>query len=162
MRGSTRPGGVPEAVQTPALAGAIADAVWTIDGTPWDTLAIGGFCGSATCTLDLAGTHLGRAGEDLWTVEIDLGSGRVEPIVAEVRSLPGELVDALDRQARSLDEDGELGPMELSTARWLPPPAEAGRFVLSYRSGGEEGSCSREILLDADEGRIVERSATGC
>lgn len=161
MRGSTRPGGVPDAVQTPQLAGSIAEAVWTVDGAEWDTLAIGGFCGPATCTLDLAGTHVGRAGEDLWTLEVDLESGRVEPIVADVRSLPWDLIDALDRQARSLD-DGKLGPMVLSTVRWLPPPAEAGRFVLSYRSGGEEGSCATEILLDADDGEIVERSATSC
>lgn len=162
MRRSTRPGGVPDEVQTPALAQALAAEIWTIDGATWDTIAIGGFCGASTCTLDLAGTHLGRAGEDLWTVEVDLDTGEVEPIVADVRSLPRDLVDELDGQARALDDEGGLDSMTLSTVRWLPPPAEAGRFALSYRSGGEEGSCARELLLDALAGVVLERSASGC
>lgn len=162
MRASTRPDGVPSAVQTEAIAGAIADAVWTIDGSAWDTSTIGGFCGTDSCTLDLAGSHLGRAGEDLWTLRVDLATGAVEPVVAEVRSLPWELVDELDGLARSLDEADELEPMTLATARWLPPPAAPGGFILSYRSGGEEGSCSVEIHLDAEAAEIVERTATGC
>lgn len=162
MRRSTRPGGVPDEVQTPSLAEAIAAEVWTVDGATWDTIAIGGFCGTSTCTIDLAGAHLGRAGEDLWTVEIDLASGDVEPIVADVRSLPWDLVDELDGLARSLDDGGDLASMMLTTARWLPPPAEPGRFVLSYRSGGEEGSCAREVLLDAAAGVVVEQGESGC
>ena len=162
MEGSTRPGGVPSEARTPAVAEAIAQTVWTLDGTPWETMAIGGFCGPSICTLDIAGAHLGRAGEDLWTVEVDLSTGGVSTVVSDVRSLPWDLVDELDRLARSLDDDGDLGPMVLASARWLPPPAEPGRFVLSYRSGGEEGSCSREILIDADDGEIVERSASNC
>jgi hypothetical protein len=93
---------------------------------------------------------------------VDPAAGAVEPLVSDVRSLPWDLVDALDRLARSLDEDGTLGPMILSTARWLPPPTEAGHFLLSYRSGGEEGSCARELLLDAAAGSLVEERATGC
>lgn len=162
MGSSTRPDGVPSEVQTPAVADALARTVWTVDGTPWETMAIGGFCGPSTCTLDLAGAHLGRAGEDLWTVEVTLATGDVTPVVSDVRSLPWDLVDDLDRLARSLDDDGGLGPMVLASARWLPPPAEPGRFVLSYRSGGEEGSCAREILIDADDGEIVEQGASGC
>jgi hypothetical protein len=162
MRSSTRPGGVPDEVETMPIADAIADVIRTADGAAWDTMAIGGYCGTATCTIDIAGAHIGRAGEDLWTLEVDPAAASVEPLVAEVRSLPWDLVDTLDRLARTLDEDGSLGPMILSTARWLPPPAEPGRFVLSYRSGGEEGSCARELLLDAELGEIVEESATGC
>lgn len=142
------------------VADAIAGDIWTIDGATWDTIAIGGFCGHSTCTLDLAGTHIGRAGEDLWTVEVDLGTGETEPIVAEVRSLPWSLVDELDRLARTLDAD--LDPLVLTTVRWLPPPAEPGRFMLSYRSGGEEGSCAREVLLDAAGGDIADKSASNC
>jgi hypothetical protein len=162
MRGSTRPGGVPAQVESMTVAEAIAATVWTVDGSTWDTLAIGGYCGTSTCTIDIAGAHLGRAGEDLWTLEVDPAAGAVEPLVSDVRSLPWDLVDALDRLARSLDEDGTLGPMILSTARWLPPPTEAGHFLLSYRSGGEEGSCARELLLDAAAGSLVEERATGC
>jgi hypothetical protein len=162
MGGSTRPGGVPDEVQTLVIAEEIARTVWTVDGVAWDTAAIGGFCGTSTCTIDLAGAHLGRAGEDLWTVEVDLRSGSVSPMATEVRSLPWALVDELDRLARSLDEEGNLGPMQLTTARWLPPPEKPGRFLLSYRSGGEEGACARDLLLDARRGEIVEESATGC
>lgn len=162
MGSSTRPGGVPPEVQTSAVADVLARTVWTVDGTPWETMGVGGFCGPSTCTLDLSGAHLGRAGEDLWTVEVDLATGEVTPVVTDVRSLPWDLVDDLDRLARSLDDEGDLGPMALASARWLPPPAEPGQFVLSYRSGGEEGSCAQEILIDADDGEIVERSASGC
>lgn len=162
MQRSTRPGGVPEEIRTPAIAAEIAQAVWTVDGAGWDTVAAGGFCGASTCTVDLAGAHLGRAGEDLWTLEISRADGTVTPITSEVRSLPWDLVDAVDGLARELDADGDLGPMQLTTARWLPPPDEPGRFVLSYRSGGEEGSCAREVLLDAVRREIVEEGASGC
>ncbi|HEX7197446.1 MAG TPA: hypothetical protein VF364_11515, partial [Candidatus Limnocylindria bacterium] len=35
MRDSRRPGGVPDEMQTDAIAAAVADAIWTIDGEPW-------------------------------------------------------------------------------------------------------------------------------
>jgi hypothetical protein len=159
MAASRRPDGVPAPIQTLPVAEALADAIWTVDGTPWDTFAIGGFCGSTTCTLEVAGMHLSRAGEDLWVLEVDPASARVEVIDADVRSLPRELVEELDALARlGVDLDG----MVLGTTRWLPPPAEAGRFELSYRSGGEEGSCRRDLVLDAASGEIVEETATGC
>lgn len=162
MARSTRPDGVPEEVRTPDVAAAIAGQIWTVDGAAWDTFAISGFCSASTCTLDLAGAHLGRAGEDLWTLEVDPASTEVEPIVAELRSLPWDLVDELDRLARSLDGEEDLDGMTLATARWLPPPAKPGRFVLSYRSGGEEGACARDLLLDAAAGVVVERSERDC
>jgi hypothetical protein len=34
--------------------------------------------------------------------------------------------------------------------------------VLSYRSGGEEGSCAMEITLNASGGEVVEEKASGC
>jgi hypothetical protein len=162
MRASTRPGGVPDELETPGLAAAIAASVWTVDGTAWDTSSVGGYCGPSTCTIDIAGTHVNRAGEDLWTMEVGLASGTIVPLVAEVRSLPHELVESLDRLARALADPGALDSMTLATARWLPPPAGVGQFILSYRSGGEEGSCARELTLDAARGEILEDEATGC
>lgn len=159
MAASRRPDGVPASIQTLPVAEALADAIWTVDGAAWDTFAIGGFCGSTTCTLEVAGTHLPRTGEDLWVLEVDPASARVEVIDADVRSLPPELVEDLDALARAATD---LDGMVLGTTRWLPPPAEAGRFELSYRSGGEEGSCRRELVLDAASGEIVEETATGC
>lgn len=162
LAGTNGPNNVPDEVRTSSVAEAIAATVWTVDGSAWDTIAIGGYCGQSTCTIDIAGTHLGRAGEDLWTLEVDPAAGSVVPLVSDVRSIPWDLVDALDRLARSLDDDGALSLMILSTARWLPPPTEAGRFLLSYRSGGEEGSCARDLVLDASGGTLVEEHATGC
>lgn len=159
MAASTRPDGVPAALQTAPVADAIADAIWTVDGATWDTFAIGGFCGGATCTLEVAGTHLDRAGEDLWVLEVAPETAEVEVLSAEVRSLPVELVRELDALARYL---ADLDGMILGTTRWLPPPAEEGRFELSYRSGGEEGSCQRDLVLDAGSGEVVEDTATGC
>lgn len=163
MRGSRRPGGVPDQLETQGVAEAVSRTVWTVDGAAWDTTAVGGFCGPSSCTLELAGTHLGRAGEDLWILDV-VPSGEVSVSSAEVRSLPWELIDELDALARELDaaEEAELDGMQLSTARWLPPPDEEGRFRLSYRSGGEEGSCAREVTLDAVGREIVESTATGC
>lgn len=162
MRTSTRPGGVPDVVESASWADALARSIWTVDGAAWDAAAIGGFCGPSSCTLDIAGSHDGRAGEDLWTLELDLASGAIRVLVADVRSLPGELVEALDRLARELAEPTTLDAMTLANARWLPPPAPDGRFVLSYRSGGEEGSCAREITVDAVRPEVIEAHATGC
>ena len=162
MRESNRPGGVPDAVEQPALADAIARSIWTIDGTSWDTSSISGSCGPSTCIVDVAGAHAGWAGEDLWTLEVTFATGTVRPLVSDVRSLPPTLVADLDRMARSLADLGDPGALVLATARWLPPPGDGGWFVLSYRSGGEEGSCSREITIDAEQAEIVEEHATGC
>lgn len=162
MRASTRPGGVPDELESAAVAGAIARSIWTVDGTPWDTASIGGFCGASTCTLDVAGSRGNRAGEDLWTLEIARTSGAIEVLVAEVRSLPPSLVADLDRLVRTLVSDVDADGLVLTNARWLPPPAKDGGFVLSYRSGGEEGSCAREITVDASDGEVVDEKATGC
>ena len=162
MRATTRPGGVPDELETVEAAAAIAQAIWTVDGMPWDTASIGGFCGTATCTLDVAGSRDDRAGEDLWTLEVDRGTGSLELLVADVRSLPPALVDELDRLARLLVEEVDGDSLLLVNARWLPPPAEGGRFVLSYRSGGEEGSCAREITVNATRGEVVDDHASGC
>jgi hypothetical protein len=161
MRASRRPGGVPEAVQTRAVADALAATLWTADGSAWETTAIGGFCGPEVCTLDVAGMRIDHAGDDLWVLEVRPETADVQVVSAELRSLPFEMVDALDALARDLDSDGSLDPMILSTARWLPPPDE-GLFVLSYRSGGEEGSCGWEVTLDAGRGVVIETVSTDC
>jgi hypothetical protein len=161
MESSTRPGGVPEPVRTLAVAAAIADAVWTFDGSSWDTIAASGYCGTSSCTVELAGTRIGEAGEDLWILEVDPARPAVQVTAAELRALPAELVEQLDALARSADDAGGLASMMLGTVRWLPPP-DGDRFVLSYRAGSVEGSCRRDVTLDAVRGEIVEMSATNC
>jgi hypothetical protein len=161
MEGSTRPGGVPEPLRTLAVAGAIADAVWTFDGSSWDTIAVSGYCGTSSCTVELAGTRLGDAGEDLWILEVDPAGPAVRVAAAELRALPADLAGELDAIARSADRDGRLESMMLGTARWLPPP-DGDRFVLSYRTGSVEGSCRREVTVDAVRAEVVETTATNC
>jgi hypothetical protein len=161
MQSSTRPGGVPDAVQTRRLADAIAATLWTVDGSAWDTIAVGGYCGTTSCTVEIAGTRIGRAGEDLWVLEVEPETARVAVVAAELRSLPSDLVEELDELVRDSEAGRWLGDMMLTTARWMPPPT-AERFVLSYRSGGEEDSCRRDVTVDAARAEVLETTASGC
>jgi hypothetical protein len=76
-----------------------------------------------------------------------------------------ETVAELDRLVRER-YDGDLEDFALATVRWLPPPDE-GRFILAYRSGGEEGSPAIDLEFDAASGEVIEmptswlRSARG-
>lgn len=158
MRESTRPGGVPDQLQTDAIAARLADAIWTFDGEPWTTMAVSGSCGSKHCTLDVAGTRPGTEGDDVWVFQVTPDSGAVELVSANLHSLPADVVDALDEQAR---EATDLKGLLLASARWLPPP-HAGDFVLSYRSGDEEGSCMRDITWSSVLGEIVRDETSGC
>ncbi len=161
MRTSTRPDGVSAVLQTDAVASRLADALWTVDGDAWDRTSIGGSCGSTSCTLEVAGSRDDVAGEDLWIFEIDPGTGELIVVSAELRSLPEALVADLDALARAEVADGGLDDLLLTTARWLPPPQEDS-FALSYRSGGEEGSCAAELIVDARTGTIVDEDFTNC
>lgn len=161
MRTSPRPDGVPDRLETELLAGRLADAIWTFDGAPWSTFVVGGSCGADVCVVEVAGTRSGGAGEDLWTFDVDPGTGAVGVQSADLRALPPRLVASLDELARSLAVESDLDGMLLATARWLPPP-QTDRFVLSYRSGGEEGSCAAELTVDARSRRLVEEALSGC
>ena len=162
MRDSRRPGGVPDELETDAIASSIAEAIWTIDGEPWSTMSAGGSCGPQTCTLEIAGADDDVQGEDLWVFEVTPASAAVEVVTAELRSLPLDLVDRLDGLTRSLfpwvDRDG-LG---LTSVRWLPPPDET-QFVLSYRFGDEErSSCGYDLTVDAVAPGIVSDLTLDC
>jgi hypothetical protein len=161
MRDSRRPGGVPAVVQERAIAERIAEAIVTYGGQPWETATAGGTCGSNLCTVELAGTMSDATGEDLWVFEVEPDTGRVTLASAELRALPGELVSALDAHARRLTAELDRDDMALATVRWLMPP-EAAHFLLAYRSGGEEGSCSLDVELDADAGEVVDVREAGC
>lgn len=161
MRTSTRPDGVPDVLQTEAIATLLADAMWTFDGGAWDATSIGGSCGSNTCTLEVAGSRNDGVGEDLWIFEVDASTGEVNVVSAELRALPEDLVADLDALARAEGDGGALDDLLLTTARWLPPPQEDS-FALSYRSGGEEGSCAAELTVDARTGTIVDEDYTNC
>ncbi|HEX6473606.1 MAG TPA: hypothetical protein VF114_00790 [Candidatus Limnocylindria bacterium] len=155
MQASTRPGGVAGELQTDATAAAVADQIWTWDGRPWDTLAVGGACGGAECSLDVAGSTEGMAGADLYTFTVNLHGGNVMLEATDLHAYPAELDVELDAMARAAAGDA-LGELAFVSARWLPPPDE-GRYWLAYRTGGEEGSPGLDLLLDAASGQVVER-----
>lgn len=159
MRSSRRPGGVPEAVATAPVAEAVAQQLWTIDGTAWDTLAASATCtSSGVCRLELAGTHRGSLGEDVWIFSVDPATPTVQIVDTTLGSVPQAVAAALDALARSLiDLDG----LQLTSARWTPPPDDR-LFELSYRDAGEEGGCVVELVLDVSGGEVVDHQRSGC
>ena len=161
MRESRRPGGVPDEIETDAIATALAGAIWTFDGQPWTTTSASGSCGPEVCTLEIAGVRDGMTGDDLWVFAVTPATGAVEVVSAELRSLPAKVPDAVDELVRSLDANESLAGMLLTSLKWLPPPDEWG-FVASYRSGGEEGSCGVDVTLDAVHAVIVSEQRLGC
>jgi len=156
MRSSRRPGGVPDQLETDAIAAAVADQVWTFDGTPWAVMSIGGSCGPATCTLEIGGTPAGAVGEDLYVLDVTPSSGSVEVVEASLRGLSQDVVDRLDREARAAWHGSDLGGLALTSVGWQVPP-NASEFVLSYRSGGEEGTPGIDLVLDVTSGTATER-----
>jgi hypothetical protein len=155
MRESRRPGGVPDQLETDAIAGAVARRIWTYDGQPWQTLAIGGACGPVSCSLEVAGTPANAAGADLYSLSVVRGTAEVTLLAADLHGYPAALDAELDRTVRELLPGGRLAGVTLAGAEWLPPP-DAGRFRVAYRAGGEEESGGLDLLLDLAARRIVE------
>ncbi len=160
MRDSRRPGGVPSELQTDAIAGAVAGAIWTVDGEPWTTMAIGGSCGPEECTLDVAGSRPDAAGEDAWTFSVTPATDAVIVIGAQLGSVPAAVASRADAMARESVGAG-LDGLVLSSVSWLPPPDD-GRLVLAYRAGGEEGSCRRDVTVDSRGGGVILMKSLDC
>ncbi|HEX2844127.1 MAG TPA: hypothetical protein VHP64_02670 [Candidatus Limnocylindria bacterium] len=161
MRDSRRPGGVPEELQTDAIATALAEQVWTFDGRPWTSVVAGGSCGAEACTLELSGAGPEAAGEDVWVFDIDPSDGSVSLASADLHAVPSALAASLDELARATDGEGLLDGLIVTSVRWLPPPDD-GRFVLAYRSGEEEGSCVRDVTVDAARATAEIGAGSGC
>ena len=161
LRESRRPGGVPDELETDEVASALSNTIWTFDGEPWNAISAGGSCGPATCTLELAGADDSAQGDDLWVFEVTPATGAVQLQTTDLRSLPTELLASLDQLTRSLVPVAELDGLILTNVRWLPPPDD-GQFVVSYRSGGEEGSCGVDVTVDAAVPEIVSGSSSDC
>jgi hypothetical protein len=160
MRTSPRPDGVPQALQTDAIASAIADEIWTIDGEPWGAFLIGASCGPDSCLVEVVGSRDDAEDDDAWTFGVDPDTGAVSVGATDLRALPANIVADLDRLARSLVDDAPIGSMVLANVAWLPP-AEVDRFAMSYRTGGEEGSCGVDVVIDVDERLVVEQHTLG-
>ena len=161
MRDSRRPGGVPQELQTQEVTAAVADAIWTLDGDPWETISAAGSCESSTCNLELAGATQGAAGEDVWVLSVVPDSAQVDVVTADLHGVPSATVDALDQLARGAEGGGALAEMLLTSVRWQPPPDDD-RFVLAYRSGDEEESCSIDVELDVAGETVTEVATSGC
>jgi hypothetical protein len=155
MQASRRPGGVPDELESPGIAADIAKQVWTYAGESWQTIVIGASCGPERCTLDVAGTPAGGAGEDLYTFSVVPASAAVSLLVADLHGYPPALDAELDAVARGGLAPDRLAGLELLGARWLQPP-QSGRFVLSYRSGGEEGSEALDVVIDLPSRTVLE------
>jgi hypothetical protein len=123
MRGSTRPGGVPDQLETDAIAGALAERIWTWDGRPWGIISVGAACGESACSVDVAGSTESGAGADLYTFSVDPADGTVELVTTDLRGYPATLDAELDRVARAAGA-AELGALSYAGAQWLPPPEE--------------------------------------
>ena len=100
MRDSVRPGGVSQELQTDRIAAEVADAIWTIDGEPWEAIAASGSCAADVCTLEVAGAPPEGAGEDVWVFEVTPSSGAVEVAEADLHGVPAAWIDDLDRITR--------------------------------------------------------------
>lgn len=160
MRESRRPGGVPDELETDAVATTIAEQLWTWDGMPWATWNVGGACGPETCSLDVAGSPAGDPGTDLYTFDVDRGSGAVTLAGTDLHGHPPDLEARLDAAARGALDAARLEGLALVGVRWLPPP-ETDRYWLAYRSGGEEGSPGLDVVVDLATGEVRETDPGG-
>jgi hypothetical protein len=161
MRDSRRPGGVAPELQNEAIAAAVADTIWTLQGDRWDAIATSGACDPDSCTLEVAGSAAGDAGEDVWLLSVDPTTAEVEVVNADLHAIPGPTADAVDLVARAADGGAALDDLLVTSVRWLPPPDD-GTFALAYRSGDEEESCSMDVRLDVDSGELTQVAASGC
>jgi hypothetical protein len=146
---------VPDQLETQEIAAAIAAQAWTWDGEPWETISLGGSCGTSGCSLDLAGAPPGEQGTDLYSFSVDPGTGEVQLLASDLHGHPVALQEQLDAAARAGLGPDVLDGMELVASRWLAPP-QRDRYWLAYRSGGEEGSPGLDVLLDAASGEVLE------
>lgn len=155
MRDSRRPGGVAAELQTEAIAAGVAEELWTWNGEAWQAMTATGSCGPASCTLEIIGSTDGMAGADTYTFEVVPADDAVDLVATDLHGYPPDLESAFDQIARAAVPVPDLEGMVLLGARWLPPP-DAGSYWLSYRSGGEEGSPSLDVMIDFGRGVVVE------
>ena len=160
MRESRRPGGVPDEIETPAIAAEIAETVVTFDGKAWSTVSIGGSCGPSTCTVDIGGSRPDALGEDVWAFSVEPATEQVSVIDSQLGSVPADVVELADLAVRASSLGAQVAELVIGSVSWLPPPD--GRLVLAYRSGEEEGSCRRDVSVDMTSGSVELEREVDC
>jgi hypothetical protein len=154
MRNSRRPGGVPDQLQTEQIAAAVANQLWTWDGEPWPELVIGGSCGSSTCSLEVAGTPPDAAGADLYVLSVDPATATVSVDSSDLHGYPAQVDGQLKAIATQMAASAIRG-LRFASAQWIP--TAPGRYLLAYRSGGEEGSPGVDLLIDARSRMLLDQ-----
>jgi hypothetical protein len=158
MTQSRRPGGVPDRIETSAVAAQVANAVWTYDGQPYPSLVIGGSCGATSCTLEVSGQPIGGAGADLFVFSVTQPAGAVTMTTTDLHGYPSGLDGQIEAVAREGTDADRLTGLAYRTASWQLPP-RSGWFWAAFRSGGEEGSPGLDVLVDLPARAVMETRA---
>ncbi len=160
MRASRRPGGVPDEIETTAIARAVADEIWTIHGEPWSSIVAGASCGPRTCTLEISGAPPDAVGDDLWVFEVTPTTGTVTVTTSVLRGMRPSLLEIADAVVRG-DPAAPPADAILTSSRWLPPPA-SDLVVLSYRNGAETGACGADYTVDIAGATVADETVIQC
>ncbi|HEX6140804.1 MAG TPA: hypothetical protein VF013_10170 [Candidatus Limnocylindria bacterium] len=156
LRASTRLGGVPDDLETPEVAGAIAEQLWTFTGEPWEAFYVTSRCpGNDTCILELFASASGSEGADSYAFSVTRDDGHVELTGSDLAAVPASALAELDAAIRAGVPASRLEGMAAVGVRWQLPP-EQDRLWVSYRSGGEEGSPSLGILVERTTGAVLQ------
>jgi hypothetical protein len=158
MAGSRRPGGVPDRIETTAVAAQLAAAIWTYDGRPYPSLVIGGSCGATSCTVEVSGQPLGAAGADLFNLSVAQPGGAVTLAATDLHGYPSGLDARIEAVARAGVDADRLAGLVYRAASWQLPP-RSGWFWAAFRSGGEEGSPGLDVLVDLPAHAVIETRA---
>ena len=158
MAQSRRPGGVPDELETAAVAAQLANAIWTYDGRPYPTLVVGGSCGPSSCTLEVSGHPAGAAGADLYVFAVTRLAGAVSLTTSDLHGYPSGLDASIQEVARNGVAADDIGSLAYAAASWQLPP-RSGWFWAAFRSGGEEGSPGLDVLVDLPARSVMETRA---
>jgi hypothetical protein len=158
MAASRRPGGVPDELETPAVAAQLANAVWTYDGRPYPSLVLGGSCGATSCTLEASGQPIGGAGADLFVFSVTQPGGAVTLTTTDLHGYPSGLDAQIEAVARAGVDADRLAGLAYRAASWQLAPRN-GWFWAAFRSGGEEGSPGLDVLVDLPARSVMDTRA---
>jgi hypothetical protein len=138
------------------VAEALAQAVWTFDGRPYQILAAEGSCGPRGCELSVQGVPdiADEARLDHYIFNVDPTSFALTRVYLGLAAFPPEINPQLDKIVRAGVPPQRLEGLSYVSATWLPPP-EFGRFEVTYDDGGLEGSRGLKVLVDTRLGSVI-------